>query len=60
MEIVADVQERGVVLPSTTHIDGRLAIRAAIFNHRTREHDVDALVRAVLEHGNRRTAGLRV
>jgi aromatic-L-amino-acid decarboxylase len=57
MEIAADVQESGVALPSTTRIDGQLAIRAAIFNHRTRERDVDALVQAVLEHGNRRTFG---
>jgi len=52
--IVADIQESGVAAPSTTRIDGRLAIRAAIFNHRTRECDVDALVDAVLQHGNRR------
>jgi glutamate/tyrosine decarboxylase-like PLP-dependent enzyme len=52
--IVADLQESGVAAPSTTRIDGRLAIRAAIFNHRTRECDVDALVEAVLRHGNRR------
>ncbi len=53
--IAADVQESGMALPSTTRIDGKLAIRAAIFNHRTRDRDVDALVQAVLEHGNRRT-----
>ena len=52
--IVADVQESGVAAPSTTRIDGALAIRAAIFNHRTRERDVDALVDAVLRHGDRR------
>ena len=52
--IVADLQESGAAAPSTTRIDGRLAIRAAIFNHRTRECDVDALVDAVLQHGNRR------
>ena len=55
--IVADLQESGVAAPSTTRIDGRLAIRAAIFNHRTRECDVDALVDAVLQHGNRRCGG---
>jgi glutamate/tyrosine decarboxylase-like PLP-dependent enzyme len=55
--IVADVQESGVALPSTTRIDGRLAIRAAIFNHRTQERDVDTLLQAVLEHGDRRTSG---
>jgi aromatic-L-amino-acid/L-tryptophan decarboxylase len=55
--IIADVQESGVAVPSATRIDGRLAIRAAIFNHRTRERDVDALVDAVLRHGDRRTRG---
>jgi glutamate/tyrosine decarboxylase-like PLP-dependent enzyme len=54
--IVADVQESGVAAPSTTRIGGQLVIRAAIFNHRTREDDVDALVDAVLEHGARRAA----
>jgi aromatic-L-amino-acid/L-tryptophan decarboxylase len=50
-EIVADLQEAGRVAPSTTIIDGKLAIRAALFNHRTTEDDVDALVRAVLKCG---------
>ncbi|MGB6450968.1 MAG: pyridoxal-dependent decarboxylase [Steroidobacteraceae bacterium] len=53
--IIADVQESGVAVPSATRINGQLAIRAAIFNHRTRECDVDALVDAVLRHGDRRT-----
>jgi len=55
--IVADVQESGVAAPSTTRIDGRLAIRAAIFNHRTREEDVDAMLDAVLLHGDARVRG---
>jgi len=55
--IVADVQESGEAVPSTTRIDGKLAIRAAIFNHRTRECDVDALLQAVLRYGDRRAAG---
>jgi aromatic-L-amino-acid/L-tryptophan decarboxylase len=38
------VQESGKAAPSTTMIAGRLAIRAAIVNHRTTEADVDALV----------------
>jgi aromatic-L-amino-acid/L-tryptophan decarboxylase len=49
--IVADLQESGIAAPSTTRIDGKLAIRAAIFNHRTREHDVERLVEAVLRFG---------
>ncbi|HEV2958050.1 MAG TPA: pyridoxal-dependent decarboxylase [Xanthobacteraceae bacterium] len=49
--IVADLHECGVAAPSTTTIDGRLAIRAAIVNHRTQERDVDALVDAVVALG---------
>ena len=49
--IVADLQESGIAVPSTISINGRLAIRAAIFNHRTRRCDLDALVAAVLKIG---------
>jgi aromatic-L-amino-acid decarboxylase len=54
-EIVADVQESGIAAPSSTTLDGKFAIRAAIVNHRTDETDIDALVAAVLEFGERRT-----
>ncbi len=53
-ELVADLQEAGIAAPSTTTINGVLAIRAAIVNHRTRAADMEALVEAVLEHGERR------
>jgi glutamate/tyrosine decarboxylase-like PLP-dependent enzyme len=53
-EIVADLHESGIVAPSTTMIDGRLAIRAAIVNHRTDLRDVDALLSAVLRCGRAR------
>lgn len=49
--IVVALQESGVAAPSTTVIDGRLAIRAAIVNHRTGERDIDALLAATLAHG---------
>jgi aromatic-L-amino-acid decarboxylase len=49
--IVADLQEAGRVAPSTTTLDGRTAIRAAIVNHRTAIEDIDALVDAVLARG---------
>ena len=42
--IVADLHEAGRVAPSTTTIKGRLAIRAAIVNHRTGAEDIQALV----------------
>src|SRR3984957_6468640 len=54
--IVADIQEAGISAPSTTTLDGKLAIRAAIVNHRTDVGDLDALVAAVLEFGARRTS----
>ena len=53
-KIVADIQESGIAVPSTTTIDGRLAIRAAIVNHRTQSRDLDALVAAVLGFGEKR------
>ncbi len=57
-EIVADLQEAGIAAPSTTVVDGKLAIRAAIVNHRTRKQDADALVDAVLAcAAARRAAG---
>ncbi|MBR0815166.1 aspartate aminotransferase family protein [Bradyrhizobium diazoefficiens] len=53
-EIVADIQESGIAAPSSTTLDGKFAIRAAIVNHRTKETDIDALVAAVLDFGSRR------
>jgi aromatic-L-amino-acid/L-tryptophan decarboxylase len=49
--IVADLHESGIVAPSTTMIRGRLAIRAAIVNHRTAQQDIDALVAATVAFG---------
>ena len=49
--IVVELQESGVAAPSTTRINGRLAIRAAITNHRTTRQDIDALVNATLALG---------
>jgi len=57
-EIVADVQESGIAAPSSTTLDGKFAIRAAIVNHRTAETDIDALVEAVIRFGTQRTGGL--
>lgn len=54
--IVVEVQESGVAAPSTTRINGELAIRVAITNHRTNRADIDALVEATLDAGRRLTA----
>ncbi len=53
-ELVADLQESGIAAPSTTTIDGKLAIRAGIFNHRTRFEDADAMVDGVLQLAEKR------
>jgi aromatic-L-amino-acid/L-tryptophan decarboxylase len=53
-EIVIDIQESGIAAPSTTILDGELAIRAAIVNHRTDKRDIDALISAVLDFGAQR------
>ncbi len=57
-DIVATLHESGISAPSTTILDGRLAIRAAIVNHRTDMQDIDALLSAVLEFGAREAAVL--
>jgi glutamate/tyrosine decarboxylase-like PLP-dependent enzyme len=57
-ELVADLQEAGIAAPSTTTIDGKLAIRAALFNHRTVPADADALVDGVLQLARRRCENL--
>lgn len=55
-DIVADLQESGIAAPSTTMVNGVLAIRAAIVNHRTVVTDIAALVDAVLQFGCKRGA----
>jgi aromatic-L-amino-acid/L-tryptophan decarboxylase len=56
--IVVELQESGVAAPSTTRINGALAIRAAITNHRTNRSDIDALVDAALAIGRTLAAGV--
>jgi glutamate/tyrosine decarboxylase-like PLP-dependent enzyme len=55
-DVVMDIQESGIAVPSTTLLDGQLAIRAAIVNHRTDTTDIDALLSAVLEFGAQRSS----
>jgi aromatic-L-amino-acid/L-tryptophan decarboxylase len=49
--IAVELQESGVAAPSTTMIGGKLAIRAAIVNHRTGPRDLDALVERTVAVG---------
>ncbi len=54
--IAVSLQESGISAPSTTTINGRLALRAAIVNHRTQVADVDALISATLTYGRKACA----
>ena len=50
-QIVVDLQECGSVAPSTTTINGHVAIRAAIVNHRTSRTEIDTLLEETLALG---------
>jgi aromatic-L-amino-acid decarboxylase len=58
-QLVIELQESGLVAPSSTEINGQVAIRAAIFNHRTTRSDIDLLVDTTLRLGRKlRLAGV--
>jgi aromatic-L-amino-acid/L-tryptophan decarboxylase len=50
-KIAVELQEAGKVAPSTTVVGGRVALRAAIVNHRTGREEIDALVEGTLRRG---------
>jgi aromatic-L-amino-acid decarboxylase len=54
--IIADLQLAGRVAPSLTRINGQVAIRAALFNHRTDRSDIEALVSSAVAFGDAATA----
>ena len=54
--ILADLQEQGIAVPSSTVLDGRFALRVAICNHRSRREDLDLLVEETLRLGRNRAA----
>jgi aromatic-L-amino-acid/L-tryptophan decarboxylase len=57
--IVVELHEAGEVAPSTTIIDGQLAIRAAIVNHRTSRAEIDTLVERVVAAGHAASTSVR-
>ncbi len=57
-EIVADLQESGIAAPSTASLPKGIAIRVNLTNHRTTEADLDHMLGAVIEIGERRLAQL--
>jgi len=50
-EILIQLQESGVAVPSGTRVNSRYALRCAITNHRTRKEDLDLLVENVTQLG---------
>jgi aromatic-L-amino-acid decarboxylase len=52
LRIVVALQERGIAVPSTTRVNGRLAIRLNVMNHRTTYDDLEATVDAVVAIGD--------
>jgi hypothetical protein len=56
-ELLIELQESGVAVPSSTLIDGKYALRVAITNHRSRREDFDILVQKVLEIGRDKQYG---
>ncbi len=55
-KILAQLQIRGIAVPSQTVLEGRFAIRVANTNHRSTEADFDLLVTAVCDIGRELTA----
>lgn len=50
-DLVVALQESGLCAPSSTVLDGRFAIRAALFNHRSTLRDIDVLLSTTLALG---------
>lgn len=50
-EILLQIQERGIAIPSGTTLNGKFAIRVANVNHRSRREDFDMLLDAVVKLG---------
>jgi glutamate/tyrosine decarboxylase-like PLP-dependent enzyme len=54
-QLAVALQESGIAAPSVTTINGELALRAAIVNHRTSTENIDALLREAIALGERIT-----
>ncbi len=54
--LLADLQESGIAAPSLTTINGQLALRAAIINHRSGRQDIDAMLDGLLALARERLA----
>jgi len=52
-EILVELQERGIAVPSGTTLRGKYVLRVGITNHRSRREDFEILVREVVRIGRR-------
>jgi len=52
LELLMQLQESGIVVPSSTMINGKYVLRVAITNQRSRRKDFELLVREVIRLGN--------
>jgi len=50
--IVLELQQRGVAVPSTTRVNGKIAIRMNVMNHRTTPADLEETFAAILACGS--------
>jgi glutamate/tyrosine decarboxylase-like PLP-dependent enzyme len=51
-EILLQLQERGLAVPSSTELNNKYVIRVNITNHRSKKEDFDFLVENIVEIGN--------
>ena len=51
-EILIELQEQGIAVPSGTTINGKYVLRVGHTNHRTKREDFDLLVREVIRRGD--------
>ncbi|MHA2306371.1 MAG: pyridoxal phosphate-dependent decarboxylase family protein, partial [Candidatus Hodarchaeales archaeon] len=51
-EIVLQLQEKGIAVPSSTKLAGNYSIRLGITNHRTKKEDFDVLIKETLNFGD--------
>jgi aromatic-L-amino-acid/L-tryptophan decarboxylase len=58
-ELLAEIQLRGIAVPSHTLIDGKFAIRVCVANHRSETEDFDALVEGATVIGAELTANFQ-
>ena len=51
-ELMMELHERGIAVPTSTFLQGKYVLRVAITNHRSRREDFEVLVRESIRLGN--------